>query len=118
MKRNVLVVTATLLFAASGTSVACGVSGTAFNAWGKPLQDAVVRLVDLTSGHEVFGTTSASGFMLDANGVSSPRMRIDVLGAPTRVVGSHIPTRSIIGQSPEFACSSAQITQDVHVQID
>lgn len=98
---------------------ACDVTGTAFNRSGQPMHAAVVRLVDLDSPHESFGVADTNAaFMIDADGASGQHMRLDLLGAPTRVTGSHIPTRSIIGQSGVFACTSGQTHQDVHVQID
>ncbi|HEX6834052.1 MAG TPA: hypothetical protein VF132_11015 [Rudaea sp.] len=118
MKPLVSLVAVSLVFASAAAS-ACGVTGVARNRAGEPLRHAaVVRLVDLDSMRESYATADArSGFAIDADGASGQRMRLDLLSAPTVVMGSRIPTRSIIGQSAVFACSGST-QQDVRVQID
>jgi hypothetical protein len=41
-----------------------------------------------------------------------------LISAPTVVTGSHLATRSIIGESETFACSNAQTMQDVRADFD
>jgi len=95
----------------------CSVAGTAYDATGKPLRDAVVRLVSSASGEASYAVTDASAaYRLSANGMGDA-FRVDVLSPPTVVTGTHIRTRSILGMSPVFACrGSAQ--QDVRVLVD
>jgi hypothetical protein len=100
---------------------ACRVTGTAYDAAGRPLRDAVVRLIDLETRQTAFSAADAhSAFAFE--GVTPAdvgRYRIDVLSAPTRVTGSQIPTRSVLGMSATFACASGQIAQqDVRVQVN
>ncbi|HEY6942928.1 carboxypeptidase-like regulatory domain-containing protein [Dokdonella sp.] len=107
--------------ASSGAAHAdgCRVTGTAYDADGRPLQSAVLRLVDLQTRQSAFIAADAkAGFSFDAVAPSDiGRYRIDVLSAPTVVTGSRIPTRSVLGSSPTFACGSGQIArQDVTVQ--
>jgi len=92
----------------------CSVAGTAYDAGGKPLRDAVVRLLNPDSGQASYAVTDASAtYRLSASGMGEA-FRVDVLSPPTVVTGTHIRTRSILGMSPVFACrGSAQ--QDVHV---
>lgn len=93
----------------------CRVTGTAFDAVGKPMR-AVVRVIDVNSGHSVFAATDTrAAFSLAVPG--SGNYRLDLISAPTRVTGSHLRTRSILGQSPVFACSSdVTVRQDVRDQ--
>jgi hypothetical protein len=117
MKPLVLLASLSLL-GATVAGQACDVTGTAFNRSGQPLQDAVVRLVDLDSPQQAVGVTGTNAaFTIGAANASGQHMRLDLLSKPTRVTGSNIPTRSIIGQSDVFACTG-QTHQDVHVQID
>ncbi|MEP6484928.1 MAG: hypothetical protein ABJB01_10800 [Rudaea sp.] len=114
-----LLLTALVLFSATSQSQACSVSGQAFTLRGQPLHGATVRLVDLDSQSQMFGTTDASAaFVIDTGSASAQHVRLDVLSEPTVVTGTRIPTRSIIGQSDAFACQSSREHQDVHVQID
>ena len=118
MKRLFLFIGATLLLVCIAAP-ACEVTGTAFTLSGKPLNDAAVRLVDLDSQRSLYGYSgSNAAFDIDADGSMSQRMRLDVLSPPTQVTGTHIRTRSIIGQSAEFSCGSGQIHQDVHVAVN
>ena len=94
---------------------ACTVSGTAYDADGKPMRDAVVRLVDLQTGHKAFGAADANAaFVVDGAGTGS--YRLDVLSPATVVTGTRIPTRSVLGMTNAFSCSAAT-RQDVRAQI-
>jgi hypothetical protein len=95
----------------------CRVSGTAYNIIGKPMR-AVVRLTNVDSGRSVFGATDAkAAFSLDASG--NGNFRLDLISAPTRVTGSHLRTRSILGQSPRFSCGrDVVVQQDVREQAE
>ncbi|MBA8882376.1 hypothetical protein [Dokdonella fugitiva] len=109
--------------ASSGTALAdgCRVTGTVYAADGRPLRSAVLRLVDLETRQAAFSAADAKAdFSFDAVAPADiGRYRIDVLSAPTTVTGSRIPTRSILGTTPVFACGSGQLArQDVRVQVD
>jgi len=48
----------------------------------------------------------------------SQAYRVDLLGVPTAVTGSRIPTRSIVGMTPEFSCRPGQSEhQDVRAGV-
>jgi len=97
---------------------ACSVSGTAFTPHGKKMSWAVVRLIDLDANSAVY-TTADENAAFSFNGASSgQRMRIDIISPPTVVTGSHVPTRSIMGQSETFSCANSQMMQDVHSEYD
>jgi hypothetical protein len=94
----------------------CSVSGKAYDFHGKPLPDAVVRLIDLQTGQASFAAVDRdAGYTFSGLGGSS--YRIDVLSPPTVVTGSLVPTRSILGMSDDFACSTGMAHQDVKVQV-
>jgi len=96
---------------------ACSVSGKAYDFGGKPMRDAVLRLTDLQTGQTAFSAANTNADFTFSSIDGGP-YRIDVLSHPTVVTGSRIPTRSILGQTPEFGCSGAQSAhQDVHVQV-
>ncbi|HEX4479930.1 MAG TPA: hypothetical protein VH082_03920 [Rudaea sp.] len=117
MKALIAVLTGSMLFALQAH--ACSVSGTAFTPDGKKMSGAVVRLIDLDSPHSAVFTTTDSNATYAFNGASSgQRMRVDLISMPTVVTGSHLPTRSIIGESETFACSNAQTMQDVRADFD
>lgn len=122
MTRFVLVlVLATPAYSAFAATDACSVAGTAYDAAGKPLQSAVVRLVDLQTRQTAFSAADAhAGFTFtDVAAADTDRYRLDVLSGPTQVTGSHIRTRSVLGTSASFACGTGERTrQDVHVQAD
>ncbi|MFC4820840.1 carboxypeptidase-like regulatory domain-containing protein [Dokdonella ginsengisoli] len=108
-----LVLCSTPAFAAN-----CQVSGTVYDFQGRPLRDAVVRLVDLDTRQARFVMADAqAAFTIHAD--AAPDYRLDVLSEPTRVTGSNIPTRSILGMTSPFACQTGQAArQDVRVQIE
>lgn len=107
----------------SGVALAdgCRVSGTVYDAEGRPLRSAVVRLFDFETRQSAFIAADAkAGFSFDSLAPADiGRYRIDVLSAPTVVTGSRIPTRSVLGTTAAFACGSGQLArQDVRVQVD
>jgi hypothetical protein len=117
---NTIVLSAAIaLLAVSTSSTACSVTGTAYTLRGKPLQGAVVRLVDLDSQMQSFALTDMSAnYSIDASGISGQRVRVDLISDPTVVTGTHLPTRSVIGESDVFACSAGSAHQDVRIQVD
>jgi hypothetical protein len=117
---NVPVLTGAIaLLAVSTAGNACSVSGTAYTLHGKPLHGAVVRLVDLDSQMQAFALTDAgANYSIDTGSISGQRVRVDIISDPTVVTGTHLPTRSILGQSETFACSAGPSHQDVHIQVD
>jgi hypothetical protein len=97
----------------------CRVAGSAFDQQGHPLKDAVVRLTDTHSGRAEFLRTDAQAGFEFADVAAGADYRVDLISAPTRVTGSHLPTRSILGMSNAFACAAGQIARaDVHTQVD
>jgi hypothetical protein len=113
----ILVLAASPLAALAATDT-CRVAGTAYDYHGRPLHAAVVRLVDTRTQQAIFrATDTRAGF--DFAGLAAADYRLDVLSAPTRVTGTHIPTRSILGMSNRFVCGAGQLAhQDVRVQVD
>jgi hypothetical protein len=90
----------------------CSVAGTAYDTGGKPLQNAIVRLVDEQTHQASFNSTGVDA-AFQFSGLEG-QYRLDVLGPSTRVTGSLIPTRSVLGAA-EFGCRSGQAQrQDVH----
>ena len=117
--KTVAVISALALLAVSTGGNACSVSGTAYTVKGQPWHGAVVRLVDLDSQTTMFAVTDASAkYSIDANSMSGQRMRVDLVSDPTIVTGTHLPSRSILGQSDSFACSTGQSHEDVRAQVD
>lgn len=96
---------------------ACNVSGKAFDIGGKPLRDAVVRLTDLQSGQSSFRAANSSADFVFDNAPGTGPYRIDVISPPTVVTGTKIPTRSILGMTPDFSCGTGMAHQDVRVQV-
>jgi hypothetical protein len=116
-----VVVFSTQAFGALAATDDCRVAGTAYDAAGRPLRTAVVRLMDLQTRQAMFMTADAHAtFAFDSLAPADVgRYRLDVLSEPTQVTGSRIPTRSVLGMSSSFACGAGQLAhQDVHVQID
>jgi hypothetical protein len=90
----------------------CSVAGTAYDTSGKPLQNAVVRLVDEQTHQASFSATGAdAAFQFSA--LDGQAYRLDMLGPEIKVTGSHIPTRSVMGMTSQFTCRSGA-RQDVH----
>lgn len=109
-------VAASLCIGLSSPGFACDVSGTAFDAGGKPIRYAAVRLINRETQQEAFATADANATFRFAEswlGASGNSYRVDLLSAPTVVTGTRFPTRSIVGMSQEFACHSGE-RQDVH----
>ena len=106
--------------AAAFAAGSCSVAGTAYDADGRPLHRAVVRLTDLQTRQSQFAAADAKA-TFEFSGVAADdigRYRLDVLSSPTVVTGTRIPTRSILGMSPTFACGAGRATrQDVRVQV-
>jgi len=96
-----------LLLVSFGTlaqAQSCSVAGRAYDPAGKPLHDAVVRVVNQQTGQSAFGVTDAqAGYHITAAG-GGDLYRVDLLGNATEVTGSHVRTRSIVGMSADFAC--------------
>ena len=102
--------------AAALAAGSCSVSGKAFDFNGHPLPSAVVRLLDLQTGQSAFiAVDGSAGYTF--SGLGGSNYRIDVLSPPTVVTGTLLPTRSILGMSNEFACSTGMAHQDVKVQV-
>jgi hypothetical protein len=120
MYRVALALVLSLPAAAVFGAGACSVAGKAYDNGGRPLHNAVLRLVDLQTRQTAFRAADANANFvfegLDADG--SGRYRIDVLGPATVVTGSKIPTRSIVGMTRGFSCSAGELAhQDVHAQV-
>lgn len=116
-----LLVLTSLICAAPAVADSCKVAGTVYDFDGRPLRDAVVRLVDLETRQSLFAVadTGAAFTFAAVAPQRSDGYRVDVLSEPTRVTGSHIPTRSILGMTLPFACGTGQLErQDVRVQVE
>ena len=97
----------------------CSVSGTAYDFSGHPLRAAVVRLTDTQSQRAEFLTIDAHASYVFADLAPGARYRLDLLGTPTVVTGTHLPTRSIVGMSSAFTCMAGSVARaDVRVQVD
>ena len=121
MKRATVVLILSLSAAGAGAADGCRVAGTAYDAAGRPLAAAVVRLIDLDTQQAAFiAADKHAAFSFDGVAPSDiGRYRIDLLSAPTVVTGTRIPTRSIVGMSASFACGAGQVAQqDVHVRVN
>jgi hypothetical protein len=113
----ILLLAASPIAAAASTS--CSVAGTAYDYHGKPLPTAVVRLVDTRTQQALFRAADAHAGFSFADIAADADYRLDVLSTPTRVTGTRIPTRSILGMSDRFVCSAGQLAQqDVRVQVN
>ena len=99
---------------AAASAETCSVGGTVFDVGGQPLRNAVVRLTNEQTHQTSFGIADgAAVYQLPAEAGQS--YRLDVLGPATKVTGSLIPTRSVIG-STEFSCRGGT-RQDVRVGV-
>jgi len=120
MYRSALALILSLPAAAAFAGGACSVAGKAYDSGGHPLQNAVVRLVDLQTRQTAFRAADANAdFMFDglqSNGAG--RYRIDVLSPATVVTGTRIPTRSVVGMTRDFSCAAGELAhQDVRAQV-
>src|SRR5689334_18924142 len=98
---------------AAASAESCSVSGTAFDAHGQPLRNAVVRLTNQDTHRSSFAVADGSAtYQLPADAGAN---RLDVLGPETKVTGSLIPTRSVMG-SAEFSCRGSA-RQDVRAGV-
>ncbi|MDR3386512.1 MAG: hypothetical protein P4L92_05615 [Rudaea sp.] len=94
----------------------CSVTGKALGRDGKPLHSAFVRLTNLDTRQSSLGATDANAdFRI--NGGGGGQYRLDLLSPQTRVTGSLIPTRSIVGMTADFSCRGGE-RQDVRAQVD
>ncbi|MDE2154929.1 MAG: carboxypeptidase regulatory-like domain-containing protein [Xanthomonadaceae bacterium] len=119
-----LAVIALLASLAPGTQAApgtCRISGTAYDYTGHPLPLAVIRLIDRQTRQTAYRLTGAKAAFAFADLPADPsgrRYRLDVLSPATVVTGSHIPTRSVLGIAPAFACGAGQsVRADVRVEV-
>lgn len=119
MTRFPLILIVALCPLAARAGDTCSVSGTAYDFAGKPLADAVVRLLDTRTRQTVVQRSDARAAFGFTPVAAEGRYRIEVLSKPVRVTGTHIPTRSILGMSGTFGCSAGTLAQqDVRVQVD
>lgn len=114
MSRLILALTlsSSCAFASAAT---CSIAGTAFDANGQPLRNAVVRLTNQQTHQSTFGLADGNA-AYQLSGEADQTYRLDMLGPATRVTGSLIPTRSIIG-STEFSCRSSAERRDVRAGV-
>jgi hypothetical protein len=116
---RLLTLTILATFGIAAQTQACSVAGTAYDAHGKPMRDAVVRLVNPDGGQAAYALTDANASYRLSADAAGAAFRLDLLSSPTEVTGSHIRTRSILGMSPVFACGSGAVAQqDVHMLVD
>jgi hypothetical protein len=112
---------AALAFDANASSDTCLITGTAYDYSGKPLPNAVIRLIDQQTHQTAYratDTNAAFEFADQSPDASGQRYRLDVLSPPTVVVGTHLPTRSVLGIAPSFACEAGQsVRADVRVAV-
>jgi hypothetical protein len=112
---------ATLAFDAQGAPDTCLITGTAYDYSGKPLPNAVIRLIDQQTHQTAYraaDTNAAFAFADQSPDASGQRYRLDVLSSPEVVVGTHLPTRSVLGIAPSFACEAGQsVRADVRVEV-
>lgn len=119
MIRPILILVLCAPAAAIAAPDTCSVSGTAYDFSGHPLRAAVVRLTDTQSQRAEFLATDAHAGYVFADLAPGSSYRLDLIGPPTVVTGTHLPTRSIVGMSSAFACAAGESARaDVRVQID
>jgi hypothetical protein len=112
---------ATLAIDAQAAPETCRISGTAYDYTGHPLPTAVIRLIDRQTRQITYRASDANAAFAFADlpvDTSGQRYRLDVLSAATVVTGTHIPTRSVLGIAPAFACGAGQsVRADVRVEV-
>jgi len=112
---------ATLALDAQASSNTCLITGTAYDYSGRPLPNAVIRLIDRQTHEAAYraaDTNAAFAFADEPPDASGRRYRLDVLSPAVVVVGTHIPTRSVLGIAPTFACAAGQsVRADVKVEV-
>jgi hypothetical protein len=112
---------ASLAFDAYASSETCLITGTAYDYSGRPMPNAVVRLIDQQTHQTAYRASDANATFAFADQLpdsSGQRYRLDVLSSPTVVVGTHFPTRSVLGIAPAFACEAGQsVHADVRVAV-
>jgi hypothetical protein len=111
----------TLALNAQASPNTCHITGTAYDYSGRPLPAAVIRLIDRQTQQTAYRAADANAAFAFADlpvDTSGQRYQLDVLSAPVEVTGSHIPTRSVLGIAPAFACSAGQsVRADVRVEV-
>ena len=112
-----MLVLATQAAGALAAGGACTIAGTAYRADGRPMPNAVVRLIDVQTGHAMFAAADDQSMFQFAGADDAGRYRIDVLSPATIVTGTKIPSRSILGMSDSFACGGRSTRQDVRAQV-
>ncbi|KRE87523.1 hypothetical protein ASG75_05210 [Rhodanobacter sp. Soil772] len=122
MIRPVLIaLLATLALDAQAAPDTCHIRGTAYDYTGHPLPTAVIRLVDQQTHQVAYRAADADAAFAFADlpvDASGQRYRLDVLSPATVVTGTHIPTRSVLGIAPAFACGAGQsVRADVRVEV-
>ena len=122
MIRPVLIaLLATLALDAQAAADTCHISGTAYDYTGQPLPTAVIRLIDQQTHQTAYRAADASAAFAFADlpvDTSGQRYRLDVLSPATVVTGTHIPTRSVLGIAPAFACGAGQsVRADVRIEV-
>ncbi|OOG40608.1 hypothetical protein [Rhodanobacter sp. C05] len=112
---------ATLALDAQAASDTCRISGTAYDYTGHPLPTAVIRLIDRQTHQAAYRAADANATFAFADlpmDASGQRYQVDVLSPATVVTGTHIPTRSVLGIAPAFACGAGQsVRADVRVEV-
>ena len=118
MKSGIAGVAATFVLLAAHAQ-ACSINGTAFASHGGKAPGTVVRLVNLDSpAAPVFAVADANAAFAFEGHSGGQRLRLDLLSAPTVVTGSLLATRSIVGESGIFSCTSGQMVQDLQAAVD
>ncbi|OOG59383.1 hypothetical protein [Rhodanobacter sp. C03] len=111
----------TLAFDAQASPDTCRITGTAYDYTGHPLPAAVIGLMDRQTKQTTYRAADANAAFAFADlpvDISGQRYRLDVVSPAIEVTGSHIPTRSILGIAPAFACGAGQrVRADVKVEV-
>jgi hypothetical protein len=94
----------------------CSVAGKALGTDGKPMHAAYVRLTNLDTRQSSVSAADANADF-HVSGGGDGQYRLDLLSPPTRVTGSLIFTRSVIGTTTDFSCRGGE-HQDVHALVD
>jgi hypothetical protein len=112
---------AAVTFDAQAAPDTCLITGTAYDYSGKPLPNAVIRLIDQQTHQTAYRATDMNAMFSFADQLpdaSGQRYRLDVLSPPTVVVGTLLPTRSVLGIAPSFVCEAGQsVRADVKVEV-
>ena len=118
IRLSLLPILAAIPIAATAANT-CNISGAAYDYHGKPLPSAVVRLIDTRTQQAEFLSADAQAAFRFTDLAPGASYRLDLISPPTVVTGTHLPTRSILGISPAFACAAGESTRaNVRVQVD